>query len=481
MKTQHSINMNLIDQDLLMFENNPVPMLIYNLEKTAVTKANRAAAEKFGYQRNEEIKLNNLFVDDYALLKKVLTYTDKLQDLGEWHLKIKSGAIIPVNITIGTVILNDKNFILISITYSESFTKAALSETEKKLNLIVKNVPIILFAINKEGNFIFAEGESVKGLKYTPEEIQGKSALRLFGKMNVHEDTGNIISGKDVFRRVLMNKKVAGTIQLGKFYFDSRFTPLKSEFGQIIGVIGTAVNITERKLIEHEREKLLREVIQTEAKLKVLSRKLIEVQESERKHIARELHDDIGQILTAIKIETQTALKYTGKKECEIHLNEVVQLLEHALNQVRNLSRDLRPSLIDDVGIIPAIRWYLDKEGLRSGIKIKILTDIEKINLRSELEITCFRLVQEAFTNIARHAEATAVTVEIYIELYELHLRVRDNGKGFDVYTTVKNAIKGRSMGVLGMQERVELVGGKLKISSSSKKGTEIHAIFPLE
>jgi signal transduction histidine kinase len=352
---------------------------------------------------------------------------------------------------------------------------------EEKLNLIINNVPIILFAIDKDGIFVFVEGKGAGEFKIPPARLKGISALKLFGSLEVNEETGNIISGRDVFRRVLKNKSVTATITIDGFCFDTRFSPMRNHHNEIIGVIGTAVNITDRRAVETEREKLLREIIFAERKLKVVSKKIIDIQENERKHISRELHDEIGQILTAIKIEVQTSLKYNESPEFKTHLEEVASLINHALDRVRSLSRDLRPSLLDDVGLVSALRWYIDKEGQRVGLKTKIYTDLDDKKLPPDLEITCYRIVQEALTNIIKHAEAKSVIIELYQDMDQLHLRIKDNGKGFDLFNTIKNAMKGKSLGIISMQERVELVGGKLNISSSSKKGTEIHAIFPMD
>ncbi|MFQ5752736.1 MAG: sensor histidine kinase, partial [bacterium] len=233
------------------------------------------------------------------------------------------------------------------------------------------------------------------------------------------------------------------------------------------------MDITERKLAE-EALRVSRERLQT------LSHRLLEVQETERRTIARELHDEIGQTLTAVKINLQAIPRQTDPISVQKQIDESVSLIERALQQTRNLSLDLRPSLLDDLGLVPALRWYLDRHARRTGVVAIFAADKLTTRLQPELEIACFRVVQEALTNIAKYARAKQIWVELHKINQELQVVVRDNGIGFDVNAARESAAKGTSLGILGMEERVLLVAGKLEIKSSPGKGTEVHASFPL-
>ncbi|MDR3668674.1 MAG: response regulator [Ignavibacteriaceae bacterium] len=256
---------------------------------------------------------------------------------------------------------------------------------------------------------------------------------------------------------------------------------IKDDKNNTTGIVIVFRDITKQRNVEKERERLFKKVSLAQERLKVVSKRLLEVQESERRHIARELHDEIGQILTAIKINIQTAFKLAGSEKIESHLNEGVELIEEALFQVRKLSIDLRPSMLDDLGLIPALRWYVDRQSVRAGITAKVSVDETIMRLPNEIEITCFRVAQEALTNIIKHSQATHVEIMLYYEEGDLHLKIIDDGVGFNFFAAVQRSLKGESMGILGMQERVELIGGKIKINSKAGNGTTVHTIFPGE
>ncbi len=231
--------------------------------------------------------------------------------------------------------------------------------------------------------------------------------------------------------------------------------------------------------INHAR--LFQEVQEGRERLQKLSRRLMEIQEVERHHIARELHDEIGQSLTAVKISLQAILRQRDALALSPALKESIKIVDGALEQVRNLSLDLRPSLLDDLGLEAALRWYIDRQAQWAGFKVELVTHLQVPRLSPDLETVCFRVTQEAMTNIVRHAQASHVYVDLHQYKQELHLIIRDDGKGFDVHAAQERAIRGSSLGLLGMQERVSFAGGKIEILSTPKKGTEILASFPIE
>jgi signal transduction histidine kinase len=220
--------------------------------------------------------------------------------------------------------------------------------------------------------------------------------------------------------------------------------------------------------------------------LQALSRQLIEMQEAERRHIARELHDEIGQVLTAVKTNLQAIQLRPDPPTLASRLAESINIVDHALKQVRDLSLDLRPSLLDDFGLAAALEWYVERQAQRCGFKADLVIEPPEVQLPSALETACFRVAQAALTNVARHAHAQYVQVELRQYSVqsggsELQLRIQDDGIGFDVQATLERATRGASMGLLGMQERVRLVGGQFEIESAPGQGTEIRACFPIQ
>ncbi|MDB6015948.1 MAG: Multi-sensor signal transduction histidine kinase [Pedosphaera sp.] len=238
-------------------------------------------------------------------------------------------------------------------------------------------------------------------------------------------------------------------------------------------VIGTIQDVTERERSEAALK-------QTTEQLQTLSRRLLELQEAERRHIARELHDEIGQALTALKINLQAVQRLSGMATLAPRLTDSISIVDRTLRQVRNLSLDLRPSMLDDLGLCSALRWYADQQAQRAGLSIQFMAGELGARLEPALETACFRVAQEALTNIVRHAQATTVRVHLESDGDSLHLTVHDDGIGFDPEHLEQQTERGRSLGLLGMKERASLIGGRVELKSAPRAGTEVHAWFPI-
>ena len=213
--------------------------------------------------------------------------------------------------------------------------------------------------------------------------------------------------------------------------------------------------------------------------LQRLSRQLLEAQENERRYIAKELHDEIGQALTALKINLE--LVRENPDELLMRIPDSIEILDRTFHQVRDLSLDLRPSILDDFGLLKALRWYIDRQSRRTGMAIQLVGKELTQRLRSAVETTCFRVVQEALTNVVRHAQARCARVEVQQRGDVLQLLVCDDGVGFDVQAAQERATRGESMGLMSMQERVQLMGGALRIESTPSQGTKVHVSLPLQ
>ncbi len=226
--------------------------------------------------------------------------------------------------------------------------------------------------------------------------------------------------------------------------------------------------------------------------LRQLSVNLFETQEAERRHLARELHDEVGQTLTATKIILQSVKNQHGRVPLEgaAHqsssadsspmLANAVQHVDHLLQIVRNLSLNLRPPMLDDFGLVSALRWLLDQHTKTTGRIVEFNSDYTVESPDATVETACFRIAQEALTNVTRHSQAKKVSINLRTDEASIHLLVTDDGVGFNVVRSQQKARRGGSLGLLSMQERTGLVGGRLDVSSTLGKGTEIHACFPL-
>jgi signal transduction histidine kinase len=212
--------------------------------------------------------------------------------------------------------------------------------------------------------------------------------------------------------------------------------------------------------------------------LKALSRRVLEAQEQERRRVALELHDELGQLLTAIKINLQLGERYKEKAPPDLY-TENLRIVEEALQQVRRLATGLRPSMLDDLGLAPALKWVAEQCASRSGFEVTFHHERAQVRLAAEIETACFRIVQEALTNISRHAQAKRVCITLRRHGTDLVLEVKDDGLGFDLAAMQQRAIAGDSLGVLGMHERAALLGGQLDIDSAAGEGCTVQLRCP--
>ncbi|MGE5617822.1 MAG: ATP-binding protein [Sphingomonadaceae bacterium] len=232
-----------------------------------------------------------------------------------------------------------------------------------------------------------------------------------------------------------------------------------------------------------ENATLYQELEQKEALRGELLRKVISAQEEERKRIARELHDETSQALAAlvVALETTSVAPAKDAEEVKARIAGIKPLAVRMLEEVRKLTLDLRPTVLDDLGLIPAIRWYAENRLKPQGVKVQLETAGIERRLPPEMETALFRVVQEAVTNIARHAEAENVVIALNISHSSVVIEVEDDGKGFDLAAVSRTTDKGRGLGLMGMRERVALFSGNLTIETSPGAGTQLRIEVPLE
>lgn len=233
-----------------------------------------------------------------------------------------------------------------------------------------------------------------------------------------------------------------------------------------------------------ERERLFEAVNHQREQLRALANRLTEVQEAERKQLARDLHDHLGQALTAISMNL-TALKDEllppVSPRIRERLVEASTLTDQTLEQVRELSLNLRPPMLDDLGLAPTLRWYIKQYAKRLNIETKFEVHGLAERLPSELETALYRVAQEALTNVARHAQASRVQLRLERKGSTIIASIEDNGQGFDVAKVISREAAVKGTGLLGMRERVTLLGGHLDIHSRPGHGTQLLVKIPQE
>ena len=265
--------------------------------------------------------------------------------------------------------------------------------------------------------------------------------------------------------------------------------PLISK-GEIIGILGLrsrdvgTYDLRERSILERlasqiapalENAHLFEQLKGGQERLRNLSQRLVEVQEAERRHVARELHDEIGQVLTGLKFSIEL-ISRLPEEAIKANLEESKNLVNELMGKVRDLSLDLRPAMLDDLGLLPTLLWYFERFTIRTQVDVGFEhTGLDRRFL-PEVETTAYRIVQEALTNVARHAGADGVSVRLWSNDEVLGLSIEDHGAGFDASD---ESILNKSNGLAGMRERATLLGGRLTLESAPGLGTNLFAELP--
>jgi signal transduction histidine kinase len=230
-----------------------------------------------------------------------------------------------------------------------------------------------------------------------------------------------------------------------------------------------------------ENARLYAEVQKKELIRGELFKKAVNAQEDERRRIARELHDDTSQALAAMLYTCEELLEIDSVSEIQGRLAGMNELAQRTLDSVHKLIFDLRPTMLDHLGLVPALRWFAESRLKSKRVRVTVEETSARRRLPAEMETALFRVVQEAITNIARHAAARNVCVLFHYSEKETTVTVEDDGIGFEPDSLSISPDQGRGLGLLGMEERLELLGGELQIDSTPGYGTQIHIRVPLE
>ena len=373
--------------------------------------------------------------------------------------------------TFKTPILDDQGDVIGTTGYSRDITEhkhaeKSLRESEERYRELFENAKDAIYVHDLGGRYTSVNRAAEKLSGFTREEILGKHFSNFVSPRDLKHVRINLCRKLDEENETIYEVDlVTRTGQRVPVEVSSR---LIYESGVAVGVQGTARDITDRKRAQEA--------------LRIFSQRLIQVQEAERENIARELHDEIGQVLTAVKINLQSVQHTCQTADCVPRLNESIGIVDEALGRVRELSIELRPSLLDDLGLTAALRWYVDRYAQRTGIIAEVLDGSkEDSRLPRELETACFRIAQEALTNVVRHAQAGSVSVQLERSRERMLLTVMDDGVGFDVDKLRKSASAASALGLRGMEERALAVAGYIEIDSGSGRGTRVRATFPLK
>jgi PAS domain S-box-containing protein len=361
--------------------------------------------------------------------------------------------------------------------------------SDEVFRLLVESVQdYAIFLLSPEGNVMTwnAGAERIKG--YAASEIIGQH----FSKFYATEAVENRWPQRELEIATAMGRFADEGWRVRKdgttFWASVVITALRSkETGELLGFAKVTRDLSERRILEERTQELNRELRSQMAKLaesrtqlelrnhelRRMSSQLVHIQDQERRRIAREMHDDLGQVLVALKLTLDTATEFAAR-------GEAAKLAADALAKVRNLSYVLHPPLLDEIGLLPALHLYLEGFEKRSDLRITI--DCKPLpfpRLSGEVETSIFRIIQEAITNVHRHSQSPDARVEIHQQTDRIFIRIRDFGVGIPMRTDASDAMLRSGVGVSSMRERVKQLGGELSVHSA-EPGTLIEAVLPL-
>jgi len=330
----------------------------------------------------------------------------------------------------------------------------ALQESETRLRLLLDQIPCLTWTLDTKLRFTAFAGSGSEPFEDVPDSITGMTLAEYF-KVDDLDFIPYI-----AHRQALQGTPATYELTWAERTFFGRVEPLRDADDQIVGVVGVAFDITDRK--------------QTEEQLRNLSHRLVTAQENERRKIARELHDEVGQSLTALKLYLDKAspARSTGDGS---EIETARETLRELVARVRSMSVELRPSILDELGLLPTLLWHFKRYTAQTNVHVHFKHRGLRRDLSQDTMTTAYRIVQEALTNVARYAQVTEVTVCVRADLDALIIEVEDRGVGFDL-----DKVAPTSMGLSGMRERALSLKGKLLVQSAPGEGTCVIADLPL-
>ena len=461
----------------MLFETSSIGLALTKLDGKFVD-VNPAYAKIIGRTIEETLKLDYWDITPQCYMSQEQQQLEDLSKTGHYgpyekEYIYKDGHHVPVRLQGSIIERNGEKYIWSSVEdiTERKRSEEELRESEEKFRTLTETTSAAIFIFKgKLFRYLNSFAEQITG--YKKEELLNKKFWEI-----VHPDYRELIKERGLSR-------LKGEIVPPHYEFkiltktgEERwldFTVGLINFEGAPSGIGTAIDITE-----HKRTEAL--LIASTEQMRSLAAHLQTIREEERASIAREMHDELGQILTSLKMN----ITFTRKELEESKLNEkkeklldelffMNQTVDRAVTQVRKLITQLRPELIDKLGLIAALEWYSEEYQKTTKIKCEFKTDQEELSLNHDTDLAIFRIVQEALTNTAKHSESKSVKIYLNKTEDKLSLEIVDDGKGI-----LKEELEGKkSFGLMGMRERAFLIGGRLEICSAGEKGTIVRLVI---
>jgi PAS domain S-box-containing protein len=417
------------------------------------------------------------YTQQYVLDDTYVFRTGKSLNIPEEPVTRHDGKVFRFN-TMKTPIFNADGEVVQLVAVCRDITeqkraKDALRVSEERYRSLYENNPSMYFTVNPEGTVLSVNQFGAEQLGYAVEELVGHSVLKV-----VHPDDRNLV--RNHLATLLTSPQHMAHWEFRKIRKDGDMLWVKEIARAVRDVEGNILvlivceDITERTRMEEA----LRE---SEARFRSLAHSVITAQEEERRRIARELHDETGQWLTAMLVGLRTLEDAPTNTDVRSQARELRRLASFTLGEVGRLARGLHPSVLDDLGLVPALERYAQEFDAAHGIKVSVHTrSLATARLPLPMETTLYRMAQEALTNAAKHAKPNTIEIQVECEGSIVTMIVKDDGCGFDVAEALRRTARTTHLGLHGMHERAALLNGSLTIESQPTQGATICARIPL-
>lgn len=458
-----------------LFKFNPLPMWVYETNSLKIVDVNEAALKTYEYNYEEfrNITITDLRPDsELELLNKALKKINgekKINNPGIFKHKTKLGNLIDVNITSTTIDFNEKNCRL--VVAEDTSEKNRLANELNRLSYIAKCTNDAVMIIGKDCKIEWVNDAFKTLTGFSDNELIGRTEWEIFqGDKNYKTQSEyvneKISRGEFYEYEALKHAKDGST-----FWVDVQGMPLYDKNRNFTSYFVIEKDITDKKLS-------IDKLIDAEKRIRAFAGQTNSLLEEERARIAREIHDEIGQQFAGLKMSLSSIVKsYSLPDDLKNTIETIGADLHKSMQSIRIFANELRPAVLDKLGLLAAIKWLLMQFEDKTGISTSFICNSSKIiTYEGSWEINVFRICQEALTNIAKHAEASAAEINIQYTNDILLLKIIDNGKGIKHGPLADPT----SMGLLNMQERAKLIGAELIISSSDDKGTVVALISKL-
>lgn len=450
----------------LMFDNNPASMWAYNLETLQIIEVNEAAIQNYGYSSEEFLSMTILDLssrEDQERIRGVIRdISGIIRRPGVYRQYRKDGSYLDVEIITHDIILGGiPARLVIALDVTEKLRlEAEYKKQSEFIQIVMDNAPIMANLFDEDLHFLWVNKEWERILGWSLAEAMSEDVLaRQFPDQEQRRRAIESILGTEGEWYQYTLKRKDGT------ELETIWSNVRLKDGRIVG-IGSDISALRN---------MQKELITSYEQLRALALRLAQVEEIERKRLAQELHDRVGQNLTALSINLnliQGLMPVRTRKKASPWIKDTQDLVTDTGEVIREVMMDLRPSLLDEYGLMPSISWYAEGFSKRTGVPVNVIGKDNQALLPSSISISLFRIVQEALNNVARHARATQVEIILEEMAERIVLIVKDDGVGFAPGAESSKSSDGKGWGLDIMRERAIAIGGTLLLQSEPGKGT---------